>query len=549
MKRTIVVIGGGLAGLAAATELTTQLRGEGEVVIVEKNRHLGGKMNVISEKGYHFDMGPTIITMPEVVSGIIRRSGRKVEDYLELIRLDPQWRCFYEDGTVLDLRDDPQQFAADLDRQFPDARPGRGYLEFLAYARRMYRLSEKVFFYKDLGGIGDMMRKPPTDAGLLGDVLRMRMHSTVARTAHRSITEPHLGQLTDHFMQYIGSSPFLAPAILSLIASAQGDYGCWYTMGGTRMVARSLERIFTEQGGRVERGVGAKRILVEGDRVTGVELDDGRTIACDTVVSNCDVQRTYTDLVGTPAARAEQRKIAAKYEPACSGVVLYLGLDRKYDHLRHNCFIFSGDSQREFDDIYRRGEPAGDPTLYLCVPSASDPTQAPEGCESLYILVHTAYRRDRHDWDAPGGLFDRYRRVILDKLKRFGMEDIEEHIVVERRLTPAGIDRMYNATGGAIYGLASHGRLHGGFKPRNTSPVAKGLFLAGGSVNPGPGTPMVMMSGVTAAWSACESLGVAVDRSCTSLGAGSSVGSPVFDSLLQGGYGGTAACAQPAMTH
>jgi phytoene desaturase len=547
MKRTIVVIGGGLAGLAAATELTTQLRGEGEVIIVEKNRHLGGKMNVISERGYHFDMGPTIITMPEVVSGIIRRSGRKVEDYLKLIRLDPQWRCFYEDGTVLDLRDDPKQFAADLDRQFPEARPGRGYLEFLEYARRMYRLSEKVFFYKDLGGIGDMMRKPPTDAGLLGDVLRMRMHSTVARTSHRTVTEPHLAQLTEHFMQYIGSSPFLAPAILSLIASAQGDYGCWYTMGGTRMVARGLERIFTEQGGRVERGVGAKRIVVEAGRVTGVELEDGRTIACDTVVSNCDVQRTYTDLVGTPAAHAEQRKIAAKYEPACSGVVLYLGLDRRYEHLRHNCFIFSGNSQQEFDDIYRRGEPASDPTLYLCVPSASDPSQAPEGGESLYILVHTAYRRDRHDWDTPGGLADQYRRVIIDKLKRFGMEDIEEHIVVERRLTPAGIDRMYNATGGAIYGLASHGRLHGGFKPRNTSPVAKGLFLAGGSVNPGPGTPMVMMSGVTAAWSACESLGITPDRSCTSVGAGSSVGSPVFDSLLQGEFGGTAACAQPAM--
>jgi diapolycopene oxygenase len=124
--------------------------------------------------------------------------------------------------------------------------------------------------------------------------------------------------------------------------------------------------------------------------------------------------------------------------------------------------------------------------------------------------------------------------VILDKLKRFGMEDIEEHIVVERRLTPTGIDRMYNATGGAIYGLASHGRLHGGFKPRNTSPVAKGLFLAGGSVNPGPGTPMVMMSGVTAAWSACEHVGVDPERGETSLGAGSSVGkvAPAVSRLL-----------------
>jgi hypothetical protein len=137
--------------------------------------------------------------------------------------------------------------------------------------------------------------------------------------------------------------------------------------------------------------------------------------------------------------------------------------------------------------------------------------------------------------------------VILDKLKCFGMEDIEKHIVVERRLTPAGIDRMYNATGGAIYGLASHGRLHGGFKPRNTSSVAKGLFLAGGSVNPGPGTPMVMMSGVTAAWSACESLGISPDRSCTNLGGGSTVGEETFDSLLQGDFGRNAAWAQPAM--
>ena len=229
MKRTAVVIGGGLAGLASAAELTTQLRGKGdwEVVLVERNRHLGGKMNVISEEGYSFDMGPTIITMPEIVSGIIRRSGRKVEDLLQLVRLDPQWRCFYEDGTVLDLRDDPRAFAADLDRQFPGQSAGRGYLEFLEFARRMYRLSEKVFFYKDLGGIGDMMRRPPTDAGVLGDALRMRLHSTVARTAQRSSREPHLAQLSDHFMQYIGSSPFLAPAILSLIAAAQGLWMRW----------------------------------------------------------------------------------------------------------------------------------------------------------------------------------------------------------------------------------------------------------------------------------------------------------------------------------
>ena len=123
MKKRAIVIGGGLAGLAAAAELTTQLKGDGVVTIVERNRHLGGKMNVLSEKGYTFDMGPTIITMPEIVRGIIRRSGRRVEDYLDLVRLDPQWRCFYEDGTVLDLRYNPEDFARDLDRQFPAMKP------------------------------------------------------------------------------------------------------------------------------------------------------------------------------------------------------------------------------------------------------------------------------------------------------------------------------------------------------------------------------------------------------------------------------------------
>jgi phytoene desaturase len=251
-----------------------------------------------------------------------------------------------------------------------------------------------------------------------------------------------------------------------------------------------------------------RRIIQEGGRAVGVELEDGRSLRADVVVSNCDVQRTNRDLIGTPQGRAEQEDIAGKYTPACSGVVLYLGLDRQYDHVLHHDFLFSRDSQHEFDDIYRLGIPARDPTLYLAVPSRTDPGQAPAGCEALYILVHTPFRREGQEWDAPGGLFDQYRPVIIDKLRRNGFTDIEKHIVVERRLTPAMIDRMYNAEGGAIYGLASHGKLRGGFKPRNRSRVLKGLYLAGGSANPGPGVPMVLMSGVTAANAVCEDVGI-----------------------------------------
>jgi diapolycopene oxygenase len=501
----IAIVGGGLAGLASAVELAAAGY---EVTLIEKNDHLGGKMNVLSEAGYHFDMGPTILTMPQVLTGIIERTGRAYEDYITLVNLDPQWRCFYEDGTVLDLKQDVDAMAAALDRQFPGSGAGDGYRSFVTFSRRMLRLSDRVFFYRDLGAVLDMMKQSPvSEPGLLRDVLAMRMHSTVGATAHKHIHEPHLRQLAEHFLQYVGSSPFLSPAILSLIAAAQVDHGCWYAMGGTRMVARTLERLAHELNIHVRTGTAVSRIVHNGARASSVELTDGTLIAVDAVISNCDVQRTHRDLVASDAARRKQRSIAKKYKPACSGVVLYLGLDRQYDHLAHHNFLFSSDSKREFDDIYHRGVPAEDPTLYLAAPSRTDDQQAPEGCEALYVLIHTPYLRDHHQWHGEGGMLERYRPVVLDKLKRCGMEDIEQHIRVERHLTPNMIDTMYNAEGGAIYGLASHGRMSGGFKPRNRSRVLSNLYLAGGSANPGPGVPMVLMSGVTAARAVREDFG------------------------------------------
>jgi len=513
--RHVVVIGGGLAGLAAAAECSSL---GFRVTIVEQNEHLGGKMNVLEDQGYRFDMGPTIITLPQVLRGIIERAGGRVEEYLDLIDLDPQWRCHFEDGTVIDLRRGLEPMAESLRGQF-GAETAEGYRKFVEWSRRMFRLSEKVFFYRDLGGIGDMMAKPPKDRELLGDVAKMRLHATVGDTVHRFIPDPRVRQMCEHFLQYVGSSPFLSPAILGLIASAQTDNGCWYAMapdgkdGGTRMVARSVRRICEEAGVRFVTGKRVLGILNDGIEATGVALDDGSMIEADVVVSNCDVQRTYRDLLGfenprRPSAQTEAQRIAKAYEPACSGVVLYLGLDRQYEHLAHHNFLFSRDSAQEFEDIYTKGIPARDPTLYLAVPSRTDPTQAPEGGEALYILVHTAYKREHQRWDGPGGLLEEYRPVILEKLKRFGMEDVEQHIKVERNLTPDGIDKMYNAEGGAIYGLASHGRLAGGFKPKNRSRVLPNLYLAGGSANPGPGVPMVLMSGVTAARAVAEDLGV-----------------------------------------
>ncbi len=505
-RQHVAVVGAGLAGLASAVELTT--RGA-RVTLIDKNDHLGGKMNVTAADGFAFDMGPTILTLPEVLSGIIRRAGGEVSDYIDLVRLDPQWRCHYEDGTVIDVRDEEHAMRAHLDDVLGGG-TGDQYASLLNFSRRMNRLSRKVFFYRDVGGIADVMRGTKVgDSQVMSDAMAMRLHATVAQTVHKHVSDPRLRQLIEHFLQYVGSSPFLAPTILTMIMSAQQDQGCWYSMGGTRMVARSLERLATEKGVRIVRGQRAEEILIRDGRASGVKLESGEMIDADAVVSNCDVQRTMRDLLHTPAAKLRQRSLAEKHTPACSGVVLYLGLDRQYEHLAHHNFVFSRDSAVEFDDIYRKGIPARDPTLYIAAPSRTDAAQAPPGGEALYILIHTPYIRPGSLQGETDAFMRAYRPVVMDKLSRFGMADIEDRIVVERSLLPRGIERMYNAEGGAIYGLASHGKLAGGFKPKNTSGVVDGLYLAGGSVNPGPGVPMVLMSGVTAADVAARDLGLA----------------------------------------
>ncbi|MCA9228823.1 MAG: phytoene desaturase, partial [Planctomycetales bacterium] len=182
------------------------------------------------------------------------------------------------------------------------------------------------------------------------------------------------------------------------------------------------------------------------------------------------------------------------------GVVLYLGLRERYEHLLHHNFVFSQDPHQEFDQIYRRGEPADDPTCYLCAPGRTDPSVAPKGGEALYVLVHTPYLHDHHDWQA---MFPKYREVILKKLaETANLTDLEDRIEFESALTPEDIDRRYHVWKGAIYGLASHGRFLGAFKSANRNRGIHGFYLAGGSAHPGPGMPMAMMSG----WIAADSL-------------------------------------------
>ncbi len=487
------VVGAGLAGLAAACTLAA--RGH-KVVLFDKNPWLGGKAAVLEEEGFRFDMGPTILTVPGVLERVFREAGRQMSDYLDLRRLNPQWRCFFDDGSVLDLSEDRATMAAALERFSPGN--VAGYDDFLAMSAKLHEVSEKFFFWKSVEGIGDTLSFKGMDLATLRDVMSLRMGTSVASQIRKRVPDGRVAQMLDHFVQYVGSSPYASPAVLCSIAHMQTDLGVWYPMGGTRAVPMALERLAGELGVDLRPSTEVVRIVEENGRACGVVTASGETIRLSAVVSNMDSVRTMRELVGGAPARKFGRRW--KREPACSGVVLYLGLNRAYDHLAHHDFVFSRDPAEEFDWIYRRGEPAPDPTCYLAATTRTEPGTAPEGGEALYILVHTPYLRPHHDWSAmlPG-----YRQVILDKLKRCaGMGDIEERIVFERHLTPQDIHERYRVLNGAIYGLASHGKVNGAFKPGNRSRDLAGLYLAGGAAHPGPGMPMVLMSG----WIAADSL-------------------------------------------
>jgi phytoene desaturase len=491
----IGVIGGGLGGLASACVLAA--RGY-EVVLFEKNDWLGGKAAVLSIDGFRFDMGPTILLMPSVLERIFAEAGRDVHESVELLPLDPQWRSFFDDGSTLDLHSCPDKMRASLTNFGASARDSEGYHRFLEYSEKLDDISKRYFFWRSIGSLKDMF-DPSTaaSASTLADVMRMRPWSTVGATIRSHVGDARLSQMLDHFTQYVGSSPEQSPAVLCGIAHMQVGEGVWYPRGGTRAVAEALIRLATELEVELHMGVGVRTISVdEAGGVDGIILETGEKIELAAVVSNADSVRTHRELLGGhSSSHAFDRRRG--YEPACSGVVLYLGLDRRYDHLAHHDFVFSRDPHEEFDWIYRRGVPAPDPTCYLCAPAATEPGVAPGGGEALYVLVHTPYLRPHHDWRS---LFPKYRQTILDKLKRTaGLVDIEDRIQVERWLTPQDIHDRYRVLDGAIYGLASHGRFTGAFKPANRDPDVDRLYLAGGAAHPGPGMPMVLMSGWIAA--------------------------------------------------
>lgn len=495
-----IVIGAGLGGMSAAIKLAMAgLR----VTLIEKNSQLGGKLNLLETQGFKFDLGPSIFTLPQVFRPLFESEGRRLEDYVDLHRVDPQWRNFFEDGTVIDLWERTEDMRGELTRLPDGAAAFEDYQRFVAYSREQYEVVERGYLRHGFDNFWQFLRFYG-----LKDGRTMDWSHSMSGAIRQRVQNPHLRDILAYFIKYVGSSANDAPGFMNLMPNIQLEFGLWYVDGGMYEFARAFERRLKELNVEVLLGREVVKIRNGAGRVTGVVVreEDGRTssLPADFVVSNMEVIPASEKLLGQSA---RQLKRLERYEPACSGIVLHLGLNRVYPQLAHHNFFYARNQDAHFDRVFRDKKLPDDPTIYLVAPTRTDPSQAPPGCDNIKILPHIPYINDKNPYTREDCLA--LKEVCLDKLERMGLTGLRQHIIVEDFWTPFDIEQRYNSNRGAIYGVVCDRKKNFAFKAPKRSKDFSNLFFVGGSVNPGGGMPMVSLSGQHVARMILESMGKA----------------------------------------
>ena len=483
-NKRVVVIGAGLGGMTAAIQLA---RAGYSVDLLEKNGNVGGKLNLHQEAGFSFDLGPSIFTLPQIFRPIFEHDGKALEDYIHLERVDPQWRNFFEDGTVVDLWEDDAHMRQQLAVLGPNA--SEDYAAFRKYSKLQYDAVERGYFAHGLDTFWDFVKF----YGLRG-ARTLDAVTTMSRAIEKRVRNPYLRDIFEYFIKYVGSSAHDAPGFMNLMPNIQLEFGLWYVHGGLYQLARAFEQRLNETGVRIHLNHRVLAINKQGKQVTGVTAQDPHgsniTFAADFVISNMEVIPATEQLLREPSRVLKRLE---RYEPSCSGIVLHLGLNRIYPQLAHHKFLYSTDQKNHFNRVFRDKLLPDDPTIYLVAPTRTDPSQAPAGCDNIKILPHIPYINDKHPYTRED--YVALKELCLDKLERMGLIDLRKHIVVENFWTPFDIEAKYLYNRGSIYGVVSDMRKNFAFKAPKRSPGYTNLFFVGGSVNPGGGMPMVTLCG------------------------------------------------------
>lgn len=465
-----VVVGAGVGGLVVAIRLAAAGHA---VEVFERNPVAGGKLATLERDGYTFDLGPSLLTLPTVFDEVLQLAGTSLGEQLDLVRLDPQFRYRFADGSSLDVADDDRRFLDELDRFAPGS--AGEWRAFAERAARIWEISERTFLAGPMTSPMQLVRRMGSPRDLVG----IDGNRTLAAAAAATFSDPRLRQLVGRYATYSGSSPFRAPATLACISHVERVYGCWYPLGGLGALLDVLVRVAGDLGVDVHVDTDVTGVCEDGVRATGVRLADGSIEAADVVVANVDAAHLYADLLARPG---HVRRIE-RTSPSTSGIVVAAGVRGATPDIAHHNVWFSADDHAEFAAL-ESGRLADDVTVYACVSSVTDPTQAPDGAENWFLLVNAP----------PGAELDRGAAGawVLDRLARRG-PDLRDRVEFVETMVPGDLEERYRARGGSIYGTSSNGRRAAFVRPNNRGPV-DGLFLVGGSSHPGGGLPMVATS-------------------------------------------------------
>ena len=500
-NKRVAVIGGGLGALSGAIRLA-QLGFS--VQLFEKNPKIGGKVNEVILHGYRFDTGASLLTMPFVIDELFDFAGFKRSDYLDFVPIDPICRYFFLDGSMMDASADKAKMETAIAQLSPS--DVKAYKRFLKYAERIHNLTAEIFMFTPIHEFKKLMR--PRYFRTLFRLHQIDPFRTVHQSVSRFFSDPRLVQLFDRYATYNGSDPFQAPATLNIIPYIEYGLGGYYIKGGIYRLVEALETVAQERGVQIYTSAEVERICHVGKRVGGIQVN-GETVDADYVLCGADAVVAYHELILTKNSclniyrrsrvfgqrHQYQREKMNQLEPSLSGMVFLWGIKGKHRKLAHHNIIFSGDYNTEFRQIFKHQQVPDDPTIYIAITSKADTAHAPTDGENWFVLLNMPYLAPRQMWEKEK---IRMRAVVLDRLKQIGF-DIADRIEVEQIYTPEDFAELYASNRGSIYGVSSNSKTTAFKRLPNRSRLLKGLYFAGGSVHPGGGIPLVILSGKIAA--------------------------------------------------
>lgn len=476
---TVLVIGAGIGGIATAARLA---RHGYRVTVAEKNERAGGRCGRLVKDGHCFDTGATLFLMPEIYAQTFADLGERIEDHLDLRRIDPTYDIYFKDGTTLALTSDLNAMQAQLEAIEPGS--FGAYLRYLDEGGRHYQLSLTHLVKRNF-------RSLPEYFNLKNLLLFFRLKALIKHYDHigNYFSDRRLKVAFTFQNMYMGLSPYEAPATYSFLQYTELADGVWFPMGGMYRVIEALTGIAEKWGVRFLYNAPVQQINVDGRQATGVTLAGGRQIRADIVVANADLPYVYRHLL--PDDGTTGRLEGKKY--GCSALTFYWGLDKQYPQLGpHNLFV-AGDYRQSFDAIFRDLTLSADPSFYVHAPVRVDPSLAPEGQDTLMVAIPVGHINDTalQDWAA---IQTRARQVVLQRLAEIGISDLDERIKFEVSYTPRDWQRQYNLVKGASHGLGHNLTQMGYLRPRNRHDRYRNLYFVGASTHPGTGLPTVLVS-------------------------------------------------------